>query len=121
MLSYWFSAPLSYWWPLVFAVGFAAIAVFAVYMTLTRRSEEPDASRIAALYGVGFGLAAVSEFLMYLDIAFKWSLASAFAMTTGVVTFFVVAALVIAVAAIVIAVALQYREESSYRTAHRLA
>lgn len=121
MLSYWFATPLSYWWPLSLAIGFALIGVVAVVLTLARRAEEPYVNTIAALYGVGFGLAAISEFLMYLDIAFKWSLATAFAMSTGVVVFFVVAALVIAVLAIGAAVFMQYREEGAYRTSHGLA
>lgn len=121
MLSYWFATPLSYWWPLSLAIGFALIGVVAVVLTLARRAEEPYVNTIATLYGVGFGLAAISEFLMYLDIAFKWSLATAFAMSTGVVVFFVVAALVIAVLAIGAAVFMQYREEGAYRTSHGLA
>lgn len=121
MLSYWLPAPVSYWWPLVFAVGFAAIAVFAVYATLARREEERDATTIATLYGLGFGLAAVSEFMMYLDVAFGWSLATAFALSTGVVTFFVVAAVIIAVLAIGVAVVMQFREEGAYRATHGYA
>ena len=121
MLSYWFPAPVSYWWPLVFAIGFAAIAVFAVYATLARREKERDATTIATLYGVGFGLAAVTELMMYLDLAFGWSLATVFAISTGVVTFFAVAAVVIAVLAIGIAAVMQFREEGSYRAAHGYA
>ena len=121
MLSYWFPAPVSYWWPLLFTVGFAAIGVIAVYMTLARRKEERDANTIATLYGVGFGLAAVSELMMYLDVAFGLSLATAFAMSTGVVTFFVVAAVIITVLAIGIAAVMQFREESSYQAAHGYA
>ncbi len=121
MLSYWFSAPLSYWWPLLFTVGFAVIGVIAVYTTLARREEEPDATRIATLYGLGFGLAALTEFMMYLDIAFKWSLASLFAMTTPVVTVFAVAAIAVAVIAIGLAALMQFREESAYRATHSLA
>ncbi|HEU5438868.1 MAG TPA: hypothetical protein VFU88_06240 [Ktedonobacterales bacterium] len=118
MLTYWFPAPVSYWWPLTFALVFAALAVFAVYMTLTRREEEQDAGTIAALYAVGLGVAAVSEFLMYLNVAFGWSLATVFAVSTGVVTFFAIAAVVITILAIGIAVAMQIREEGSYRAAH---
>lgn len=121
MLSYWFATPLSYWWPLSLAIGFFLVGVIAVVLTLARRTEEPYVNTIATLYGVGFGLAAVSEFLMYLDIAFGWSLATAFAMSTGVVTFFAVAAIVIAVLAIGAAVIMQYREEGAYRATHVLA
>ncbi len=121
MLSYWFPAPLSYWWPLAFTVGFAVIGVIAVYATLARRAEESRAGTIATLYGVGFGLAALTEFMMYLDIVFKWSLAALFSMTTPVVTFFAVAAVIIAIAAVGIAALMQVSEESSYRAAHRLA
>ena len=121
MLSYWFSAPLSYWWPLLLTIGFLVVGAIIVYETLTRRRQEPDAGRIAALYGVGFGLAALTEFMMYLDVAFGWSLASAFAMSAGFVTIVAVIAIVVAVLAIVIAVAMQVREEGSYRTAHRYA
>lgn len=121
MLSYWFSAPLSYWWPLLLAIGFAALAVVAVYTTLARRAKEPDATRIATLYGVGFGLVALTEFMMYLDVAFGWSLAAAFSMATGLVTILAIAAIAIAVVAIAMAVVMQYREEGSYRAAHRYA
>lgn len=118
MLSYWFSAPVSYWWPLTFAIGFALLGVVAVYLTLRRREEEPDATRIAALYGVGFGLAALTEFMMYLDAAFGWSLATAFALSGGVVTIFAIAAIAIALIAIGVAALAQRREESSFRVAH---
>ncbi len=115
MLTYWFPTPLSYWWPLGFAIGFALVAVFAVAATLARRAEERDAVAIASLYGVGFGLVAVSEFMMYLDVAFGWSLAAAFTMATGVVTFFAIAAAVVAVVAIGAAIVLQFQEERGYR------
>lgn len=121
MLSYWFAAPVSYWWPLTLAVVFAVVAVVTIGVTLARRAEEPYANTIATLYGVGFGLAAVGEFMMYLYIAFGWSLAATFAMTAGFVTFFVVAGLIIALLAIAMAVVMQYREESAYRATHRLA
>ncbi len=121
MLSYWFAAPLSFWWPLTLAIGFALIAVFAVALTLARRKEEPNANAIATLYGLGFGIVAVSEFMMYLDVAFGVSLAAAFAMSAGVITFFAIAAAVIAVIAIGAAVLMQVGEESAYRTAHGLA
>jgi uncharacterized membrane protein len=121
MLSYWFPAPVSYWWPLAFAIGFAVIAVIAVYATLRRREEEPRANTIATLYGVGFGLAAVTELMMYLDVAFGWSLAAAFSIATGVATFFAVAAVVVAVLAIGIAAVMQFREESTYQAAHGYA
>ena len=118
MVTYWFPTPLSYWWPLAFAIVFAIGAVAAVALTLVRRAQEPDARTIATLYGVGLGAVAVSEFMMYLDLAFGWSLATAFIMSAGLVTFFAIAAAVIAVAAIGAAVLLQLREERGYRHAH---
>ena len=121
MLSYWLATPLSFWWPLAFSIAFAVIAVIAIGVTMARRAEEPRAGTIATLYGVGFGLAAVSEFLMFLDLAFGLSLAAAFSMATGVVTFFAVAAVVIAVLAIATALFLQVGEESAYRASHSLA
>lgn len=121
MLSYWFAAPVSYWWPLLFAVGFAIIGVIAVFATLARRAQERNANTIATLYGLGFGLAAVTEIMMYLDVAFGWSLATAFAMSTGVVTFFAVAAVVVAVLAVGVALFMQFREEGAYRATHELA
>ena len=121
MLSYWFPATVSYWWPLLFTIGFALIGVIAVVATLARRKEERDANTIAALYGVGFGLAAITEFMMYLDVAFKVSLATAFAMSTGVVTFLAVAAIIVTVLAIGAALALQFREEGAYRATHGYA
>ncbi len=121
MLSYWFPTPVAAWLPLTLAIGFALLAVFAVVMTLARRQEERDANRIAALYGIGLGLVAVSEFMMYIDVAFGASLATLFAMSTGVVIFFAIAAAVIAVGALAVAVTLQFREEGAYRTSHSLA
>lgn len=119
MLTYWFPPPVSFWVPLGFAIGFALVAVAAVYLTLSRRGIERDATMIATLYGVGFGVVAVSEFLMYLDIAFGWSLAALFAMGSGVVTFFVIVAAVIAVVAILGAVVLQvYEERSGIQVGH---
>lgn len=118
MLTYWFPAPVAIWVPLAFAVGFALVGVIAVYLTVARRREEPDAGIIATLYGVGFGVIAVSEFMMYLDVAFGWSLATAWAMSTGVVAFFAIAAAVVAVVAIGAAVVLQFQEERGYRVAH---
>lgn len=121
MLSYWFGTGLSFWWPLAFAIGFAALAVIAVTLTLARRAEEPYATTVATLYGLGFGLAAVTEFMMFLDLAYKVSLASAFALTVGVVNFFAVAAVVIAILAVGTAVVMQISEENSYRATHGLA
>ena len=118
MLSYWFPAPVSFWWPLAFTIIFAAAGVFAVYAALARRAEEPNAGAVASLYGVGFGLLALSELMMYLDVVFGWSLATAFAISTGVVTFFVIAAAVIAVLALVAGVTIQYRDERGYRMVH---
>src|SRR5690242_19851014 len=96
MLSYWFATPVAAWVPLVCAIGFALLAVIVVVATLARRSEERDASAIATLYGFGFGMAALSELLMYLDVAFGWSLATFFAISVGVATFIAIAAAVIA-------------------------
>jgi hypothetical protein len=121
MLSYWFATPMSYWWPLTLAIGFALVAVVAIALTLSRRAEEPFANGIATLYGIGFGLAALSEFMMYLDVAFGWSLATAFAMTTGAITFSVVAAIVVVAFVLGLALVVQYQEEGDYRVTHRLA
>lgn len=121
MLSYWFPAPVAAWLPLTLAIGFGVLAVIAVVVTLARQQEERDAGVIAAFYGIGLGLAAVSELLMYLDVAFGWSLATVFAMTASVATFVAVGAVVVAVAAIVIAVAMQVREEGMYRATHGYA
>lgn len=121
MLSYWFPTPLASWVPLVFAIGFALLAVIAVVATLARRREEPDATRIAAFYGIGLGLAAITEFMMYLEVAFGWSLATAWAMSAGFVTFIAVVAVVIAVLAIIVAVLMQFREENDYRMTHGYA
>ncbi len=118
MISYWFPAPIAWGWPLAFAIAFAIVAVVAVFATLARRTEERDAGVIALLYGVGIGLVAVSEFMMFLDVAYGWSLAAAFSMATGLVTFFAIAAAVVAVGAIAIAVVLQFQEERGYRLAH---
>lgn len=118
MLTYWLPAPVAFWVPLTFAIAFAIVAVLAVAITVARRGAEPDAGLIAMLYGVGFGVIAVSELMMYLDIAFGWSLATTFAMTTSVVTFFAIAAAVIAVVAIVAAVVLQSQEERGYQMGH---
>lgn len=109
---------MSFWWPLAFAILFAAAGVFAVYATLARRAEEPNVGSIALLYGIGFGLLAVSEVMMYLDVAFTWSLVTAFAMSTAVVNVFAIAAVVIALLALVAAAAIQLREERSYRVMH---
>ena len=121
MLSYWFPAPVAAWLPLTLAIGFGVLAVIAVVVTLARQQEERDAGVIAVFYGIGLGLAAVSELLMYLDVAFGWSLATVFAMTASVATFVAVGAVVVAVAAIVIAVAMQVREEGMYRATHGYA
>ncbi len=118
MITYWFPAPISFWWPLSLAIAFAIVAVLAVYFTLARRAEEPAAGTIALLYGVGFGLVAVAELMMYLDLAFGWSLAVAFTMSVSVVNFFAIAAAVIAVLAIAGAMVLQFQEERGYRHAH---
>jgi hypothetical protein len=118
MISYWLPTSLTFWVPLVFAITFGIAAVVAVALTLARRTEERDASAIAMAYGVGFGLVAVSEFLMYLDLAFGWSLAAAFTMASGLVTFFAVAAVIVAVLAIATAVLAQLNEERDYRQAH---
>jgi hypothetical protein len=116
MLSYWFPTPLVAWIPLALAIGFALLAVIAVVATLARRKEEPDAAPIAAFYGIGLGLAALTELMMYLAVAFGW-----FALSTGAVTFLAVAAVVVAIGAIILAVGMQIREESDYRTTHGYA
>lgn len=118
MLSYWFPTPLASWVPLVLAIGFALLAVIAVVATLARRREERDAGLVASFYGIGLGLVALTEFMMYLDVQFGWSLASVWAISSGVVTFFAVAVAVIAVLAIVAAVVLQFQEEGLYRRTH---
>lgn len=117
MLTYWFTG-VSYWWPLALAIVFALAAVVAVYATLARRAEERDAGNIALLYAAGLGLVAVSEFMMYLDLAFGASLAAAWNLTTDVVNFFAVAAAVIAVVCLGVGVLLQFREERDYRLLH---
>jgi hypothetical protein len=121
MLSYWFPTPLAAWAPLVLAIGFALLAVFTVAATVARQAEERDANTIATLYGFGFGLAALSELLMYLDVAFGWSLATAFAISATVAPYIAIAAAGVAVLAIVLAVIMQFREESAYRAMHGYA
>lgn len=118
MFTYWFAAPVSFWWPLALTIVFALAAVVAVNVTLARREEERDAGTIASLYGIGFGLIAVTEFMMYLDVAYGWSLATIWALTVGVVNFFAIAAVVVAVIAIGAAVALQLQEERGYHRMH---
>lgn len=117
MLSYWFAAPVSYWWPLAFAIVFAIGAIVAIFATLARRAEEPNAGGIAALYGVGLGLVAVSEFVMYLQYAGIWSLATSFAVTGAMGAIMIVAA-VVAVVALITGAVLQVSEERSYQLAH---
>ncbi len=118
MVSYWFPAPVAAWLPLTLTIGFGVLAVIAVVVTLARQQEERDAGLIASFYGIGLGLAAVSELLMYVDVAYGWSLATAFAMSASFVTFMAVAALVVAAGALFIAVAMQFQEESAYRATH---
>lgn len=118
MLSYWFAAPIAAWVPLTLAIGFGVLAVIAVAATLARQQEERDAGLIAAFYGIGLGLAAVSELMMYLDVAFGWSLATTFAISASFVTFTAIAVVVIAIGALVIAVAMQIQEEGAYRSTH---
>lgn len=117
MLTYWFPAPVSFWWPLAFAILFAVVAVAAVTLTLIRRPEERDAGAIALFYGLGFGLVAVGEFLVYLDLAFGWSLASLLAISAGLAPYIAIAAAVVAVVAIVTAIVVQVGEERSYHVA----
>lgn len=121
MLSYWFPTPLSFWWPLSLTIVFAVLAVIAVGVTLARREEEPDASAIAVFYGIGLGLAALTEFMMFLDAAFGWSLATAFTISASVVTFAAVVVAAVAILAIIIAIGMQFQEENTYRSTHRLA
>ena len=118
MITYWFSAPVSPWWPLAFALAFAVIAVAFVLATIARRTEERDVITVALLYGIGFGMVAVSEFLRYLDLAFGWSLGKAFAMSTDLANFVAIAASLFAVVAIGVALGIQYQEERSYRHMH---
>ena len=118
MLSYWLPTPVSYWWPLVLAIVFGLAAIVAVYATLARRAEQRDASTISLLYVLGFGLVAVSEFMMYLDTAFGWSLATAWALSVGTVDFIAITAAVVAVVAIVVAAVMQFQEQHSYRLSH---
>ncbi len=118
MLTYWFPAPVSFWWPLAFTIIFAVAGVVAVFATLARRAQEFDASTIALLYGIGFGVIAVSEFLMYLGIALGWSLPTVFGFSTVFAPVLVIVAALIAVASLVGAVAIQWREERIYRMFH---
>ncbi|HET9981521.1 MAG TPA: hypothetical protein VFQ32_13820 [Ktedonobacterales bacterium] len=120
MVSYWFPAPVAAWLPLTLTIGFGALAVIAVVMTLARQQEERDAGLIATFYGIGLGLAAVSELLMYFDVVYGWSFAVAFAMSASFVTFIAVAAVVIAFGALCIAAAMQIQEEGAYHSTHGL-
>lgn len=115
MLSYWLPAPVAAWLPLTLAIAFAIAAIAAVTITLMRRAEEPDAGGIATLYGLGLGLVAVSEFMMWLDVARGWSLATAWSIASGWVTFFAIVAVAVAVLSLVAAVTLQSSEERAYR------
>jgi hypothetical protein len=121
MLSYWFPTPLAAWVPLVLAIGFALRAVIAVVATVARQTEERDATAIATGAGFGFGLAALSELLVYLDVAFGWSLATFFAISATVAPYIAIAAAVVAVLAILAAVIMQFREEGAYRATHGYA
>jgi hypothetical protein len=118
MITYWFSAPVASWWPLAFAIAFAVVAVALVLATIVRRTMERDVLTVALLYGVSFGMVAVSEFLRYLDLAFGWSLGKAFAMSPDLATFTAIAAAVFAGVAIVVALGIQFLEERSYRHMH---
>jgi hypothetical protein len=118
MLTYWFQTTVASWVPLVFAIGFALIGVVAVFATLARRAEERDARFIASLYGVGLGVMAVSELMMYLDLAFGWSLAATWVLSLEVVGFVAIVAAAVAVLAVVGAALLQVSEERSYRQLH---
>src|SRR6516225_4157309 len=102
MLSYWLPTPLEAWVPLVLAIVFALAAAVAIVATVARRTEERDANGIALLYGLGFGLVSVSELLMYLDVAFGWSLATFFAISARVATNFAIVAAMVAGLAIII-------------------
>ncbi len=121
MFTYWFPTPLSFWWPLGFAIGFAVLAVLAVSATWVRQEQERDANLIALLYGAGFGVVAVSEFLMYLYVVYGWSLAPILGITSAVLPYFVVAAMVVAILAVGLAVWMQIQEESGYQAARRTA
>lgn len=117
MFTYWFTG-VSYWWPLALAIVFALAAVVAVYATLARRAEERDAGSIALLYAIGLGVVAVSEFMMYLDLAFGTSLATAWNMTTDAVSFVAIVAAMVAVVCLGAAATMQVREERDYRLLH---
>lgn len=118
MLSYWFPTPVSFWWPLAFAIVFAIGAVVAVFVSLARRTEERNADSIAALYGVGFGLAAVSEFVMYLEFAGVWSLATSLTLATVAMNAIMIVVAVVAVVALIAGAVLQLQEERGYQVAH---
>lgn len=118
MLTYWLPSPVAAWLPLTLAIVLAVAAVVAVLATLARRREEPDARSIATLYGIGLGLLAVSEFMMWLDVARGWSLAASWSIATGWVTFFAIVAAVVVVLSLIAAVALQRSEEHEYRVEH---
>ena len=121
MFTYWFPTPLSFWWPLGFAIGFAVLAVLAVSATWVRQAQERNANVIALLYAAGFGVAAVSEFLMYLYVVNGWSLATTLAISSAVVPYLVVAVMVVAILAVGLAVGMQIQEESVYQAARRTA
>lgn len=118
MLTYWFPEPVSFWWPLAFAIIFAVVGIVAVFATLARREREFDASTIALLYGIGFGVIAVSEFLMFLGAAFHWSLPTVFSFSGVIATALVILAALIALVSLAGAMAIQRREERVYRMFH---
>lgn len=118
MLTYWLPSPIAAWLPLTLAIVFAVAALAAIAFTLARRRVEPDANSLATLYGIGLGLVAASEFMIWLDVARGWSLAATWSIATGWITFFAIAAAVVVVLSLVAAVTLQSGEERDYRVGH---
>ena len=115
MLSFWIPATEPAWLMGLFAAGFAVVGVLAYLGALTRRAQEPDATMVASLYGMGLGILAVSELVAMVDAAWGWSLAAFFGITGSAVT--IIAAIVTGVAILLIlaAVAIELREEQVYR------
>ena len=118
MLSYWFPTPLEAAVPLVFAIGFAVLAAFAVVVTRARRPEEPDANLVATFYVIGFGLAALSEVLRFVDIQFGWSLAAGLSISGMGATILAVLAAAVAGSTVAFAAVVQFQEEDLYRIRH---
>lgn len=111
MLSYWVPALVALWWPLAFAIVSAIGAVIAVSARVARRAVERIADRITAIYGVNFGLADVSEFVLYLAFAGIWSLSTS-TVAMNVITIVVV---VVAVVALIAGAVLELQESVAIR------